>query len=267
MLQYCDDGRIAVSRIGPYGSLDHYLAQSGKRIGHNSTIGTPGSLRRTYGFNSSEVTTTDYPSYVDSGYAIANLMVAVAYEYRWNTLTVCSTATEFYIDEPITHQTWSFQAIIEFADSVHKLGKRIGVGEQNVFLIYYSQYFDLQVVPYLDFVTSSSYTGDQRDDWSTFRNRYGSKFDRVWISSTEDDGDYANLLGHANNLGINTVFFYGDGGTQQQLNSFCEYARGSGWLRKFVQEVLQMWCCTTTTWNPGTCELNSTTPTGYIVEY
>jgi len=95
---------------------------------------------------------------------------------------------------------------------------------------------------------------------------YGSKFDRVWISSTADNGEYANLIGHASNLGINIIFFFGQYGTQQQLESFCDYERGWGWQRKFVQEVLQMWCCTTTTYNPETCEMNSVTPTGNIVE-
>ena len=274
-LQYCEDGRVAVGRIGPYGDFDHYLAQSGKFIGHNG-VGAPGPLRRTYGFNASLVTTPDYQSYVDSGYAIGNLMVAVAFEYRWNTFIACPTATVFYVDEPITSWGWGMQDLIDFADSVHAHHGIFGVGEQGSLFFYNDsrlEIFNRDVLPHLDFITYTNYTdsysnggNDQRPTWARLHDLYGSKFDRVWIKSADDYGEYTALLSKANELGINKVLYFGGGTTQQQLESFGNTEWGLGWQRKFVHEALQMWCCTTTTYNPETCEMNSVTPTGNIVE-
>jgi hypothetical protein len=202
-------------------------------------------------------------------------MVAIDKSNPGLTLDNCPDAVEFYTDEPITAQLWGMQDIINVADSVHARGKKYGVSEQGILLFVDSDmrtYFNEHVVPHLDFITYSNYVDhydgggdDQRPSWTRLKSVYGSKFDRVWISSTADYDEYADLLGHASNLGINTVFFYADGGSQQQLDHFCTAGCG-GWLRKFVQEVDQTWCCTTTTYNPETCELTGVYPTGNIVE-
>ena len=155
-LQYCDDGRIAVGRIGPYGSLDHYLAQSGKRIGFNQTIGTPGSLRRTYGFNSANITDVQLTEYDTAGYAPESLMVAISKTNPGGSIDACPGAVEFYVDEPMTSQGYSIQDLVDMANYVHQRGKKFGVGEQGHMLFFGGQMqadFNQYVVPLLDFIT------------------------------------------------------------------------------------------------------------------
>ena len=102
---------------------------------------------------------------------------------------------------------------------------------------------------------------DQRDYWTTYKNYYSSgRVKSHWISLyiDGDDGDFDQLIGHANNLGINTLWLYaGNKGTgacddgeiltesiyKRYLDDFCAYAFNSGWLRKFVREYRYYWHC------------------------
>jgi hypothetical protein len=288
MLSYCDDGRYCVTRVGPWGSFDHYLAQDGKSIGYWFSPNGPVQLRQTYGFKRAVINEYEYATYVNTyGYLPENLLVNIDKTNPGATIDACPGVTEYYTDEPITGKLWGQLDIINVADCAHSRGKHYGVGEQGTFLFAPPNealtYFNSTVIPHLDFITYTNYenwnstqtnTPDQRPTWTYMKQFYGVKFDRVWISSFKDsrdwhsgDDEYANLLGHASNLGINIVFFFADAGTQRQLESFCDSGwRSGGWLRKFVQQVMQKWCCTTLLYDPGTCYLLSVTPFGGLVE-
>ena len=292
--------RIAMmedSRSAERGPLDHYQPWDPKRVGFAAPQIGPLDLRQKYGFTRPVINASQYAQYTDPpssggyGYSPANLIVTIHYSNPAATVDGCPNVVDFYADEPYTNGGWGMQDIINVADYVHTRGKKFGVGEQGTLLMIPSTartYFNEHVVSHLDFVTYTNYQNlysgsgdnDQRPTWTTLRNNYGAKFDRVWISSVKDGfeysslGDeYSNLLGHASNLGINIALFYcGPGrdyqgaGTQRQLDSFCSAARAHGWLRKFVKEIEQHWCCETQVYNPDTCYLHDSIETGNIVE-
>lgn len=290
MAAYCDDGKFAVSRTGPWGALDHYAPWDPKRIGFLHPQNSPLELRQKYGFTRPYVDGNDFTLYTNPpasggyGYNAADLLAGIYYTHPSLDMDQCPGVEEFYVDEPYTAAGWGMQDIINVADYVHGRNKRFGVGEQASLLLYPSSartYFNQSVVPHLDFVTYTNYQkhsasggdDDQRDSWTELRNTYGTKFDRVWISSVKDGleystlGDeYSNLLGHASNLGITIAMFFQGGGTQRQLDSFCSAARNNGWLRKFVKEIQQNWCCDTQQYNPDTCYMRDSFETGRIVE-
>ena len=296
MAAYCDDGKFAVVRTGPWGALDHYQPWDPKRVGFASPQIGPLDLRQKYGFRRPVIGPDDYTQYTNPpssggfGYDPADLIVTIGYSNPAATVNGCPNVVDFYTDEPYTNGGWGMNDIITVADCVHSLNKKFGVGEQALLLLYPSTartQFNNYVVPHLDFVTYTNYQkhsasggdDDQRDAWTELRNTYGAKFDRVWISSVKDGleystlGDeYLNLLGHASNLGIGIALFYcgiGDyqgAGTQRQLDSFCSAARNQGWLRKYVKQIEQHWCCDTQQYNPETCYMRDSSETGYIVE-
>jgi hypothetical protein len=77
------------------------------------------------------------------------------------------------------------------------------------------------------------------------------------------------LFGHANNIGLNKLRIYVQddyGLPDRRVDILCESARNNAWLRKFVKEVQQTWCCTTQTYNPDSCSLEGTNETGNTVE-
>lgn len=284
---YCGDGSYAVSRTGPFGGLDHYMTGSGKMLGFWQGP-FASQLREKYGFNRAVIWPGEYNQYVyEYKYAPENLVVNIDKAVAESTVSQCPGVVEFITDEPYTKKLWHHEDVIALADYLHKKGKKYGIGEQGFFLFAPPNsaltYFNNTVMQHLDFVTFSNYEDwgtntwypDQRDTWTYMKQFYGAKFDRVWISSYKDSRDwhpsvadeYALLLGHASNLGINIAYLFSDGGTQRQLDSFCSAAwHSGGWLRRFDKEAQQNWCCQTRTYNPETCYMIAVFLTGRIVE-
>lgn len=105
--------------------------------------------------------------------------------------------------------------------------------------------------------------------WTWLNNNSGGLFNFSWIK-TREPVDRMNLLfGHANNIGLSKLRIYVEdsfGLPDRRVDILCDTAWHNGWLRKFVKQIQQTWCCTTQTYDPESCYLESTTETGSIVE-
>ncbi len=95
----------------------------------------------------------------------------------------------------------------------------------------------------VDFVNCTWYgydqwplTNDQRSRWTDFNNAFGSKFNHLWISGEKDTGEMDLLIGHAVNLGKNSIWFYGaqrghaDSDYWDEIAEFCYY----GYMHSFL---------------------------------
>jgi hypothetical protein len=82
---------------------------------------------------------------------------------------------------------------------------------------------------------------DQRDDWTDMKNLFGNKFSMTWISAYSDLSEYYQLLGHAQNLGLEGVWLYefseGSEVDDNNINTFCNAAVKSGFLLAKYQQV------------------------------
>jgi len=74
-----------------------------------------------------------------------------------------------------------------------------------------------EIVSVSDYVNCSWYgdplnfwpfTKDQRNRWTDFNNSFGAKFNHLWISGELDRGEMDQLIGHAQNMGKNSIWLY-----------------------------------------------------------
>lgn len=264
MAEYCNDGRFKITRIGPWGGLDHYLPNNSKMTGFwvNSFNS---DFKQKYGFSRITLPYYDAQSAINAGFAVGSIQLAFNWhEYQQAALV---DGGEYYTDEPFTTAGASVGDIATVANYLHARGKRFGIGEQRGMFTDGGGLAILDtIMPYLDFITHTNYVGDQRDIWTIGRNRYGSKFDMVWIKPAEDLGELDQLFGHANNLGISKAFMYADPVSESDKSAFCEKAWRQGWLRRFDLERQDKWCCPMQIFDSSVCELDSSTLTGQIVE-
>jgi hypothetical protein len=82
---------------------------------------------------------------------------------------------------------------------------------------------------------------DQRSDWTDMKNLFGNRFSMTWISAEEDMSEYNQLLGHANNLGLEGIWLYQSNiGTEVDENNFtkfCDAAVSYRYLTENYQQV------------------------------
>lgn len=83
---------------------------------------------------------------------------------------------------------------------------------------------------------------DQRSDWTDMKNLFGSKFSTTWIGAHRDLSEYNVLLGHAQNLGLNSVWLYqheplGGEVDDNNLEAFSSNAALKNYLNVFYQQV------------------------------
>jgi ATP-dependent helicase YprA (DUF1998 family) len=108
-------------------------------------------------------------------------------------------------------------------------------------------------------IQCDAYDGDQRSIWTDFRNDEGVKNPSNWIHSTRDCvNESSQLIGHANNLGLNSLwFFIGSDGNPDNIGAFCNAAWQNGWLKKYIRKWYDIYECTCpdgcTSWPPGGC--------------
>lgn len=105
------------------------------------------------------------------------------------------------------------------------------------------------------------YDGDQRNLWSGFRNYVGIRNPSNWIHTRRDQtNEFSQLIGHANNLGINSLWlFIGGDGIPANVPTFCDKSWRNGWLRKFERYYCIEWHC-----NYG-CECDPSDPGDWYV--
>ncbi len=121
--------------------------------------------------------------------------------------------------------------------------------EYNVFLYPVSDYrniINLTSNTYImcDWYDNGINTWDQRNVWDGFRYVLGSRNPSNWIHSRRDDGEFDQLLGKANNLGINSLWLLiGNDGNTNNVDDFCYDAYQRGFLKRYYQKVIRYYRC------------------------
>ncbi|MDP2886820.1 MAG: hypothetical protein Q8P51_17575 [Ignavibacteria bacterium] len=285
MAEYCADGRFRVTRIGPWGAVDHYAPKPGKSL----TLFEYDTSRFSYdknhwGFGGLEISAGYIDAAIAAGFSAGDLIVGIG-NMGWSDavdLALSKGATKFYIDEPYGQEGF-------YRDARGYIYARGGVLTSSDWDTQYGplciasgfprlqnlRNLALEVAPYQNIGCNTSFTDslcgvdDPRNQWTWLKNNSGGLFDFAWIK-TRENVDRMNLLfGHANNIGLTKLRIYVEdsyGLPDRRVDVLCDTAWHNGWLRKFVKEILQTWCCTTQTYNPDSCYLESMTETGNVVE-
>ena len=90
----------------------------------------------------------------------------------------------------------------------------------------------------------------------------------TWVGAHEDNSEYDQLLGHAQNLNLEAVWLYQsqditDDYNNDNVTAFCEAAWRHGFLRKWVQDVVFVWRCNL----PDPCGCNPACwPQNYVLD-
>ncbi len=90
---------------------------------------------------------------------------------------------------------------------------------------------------------------DQRPMWSKSKQKFGYKSSSNWIGAHKDLSDYNDLLGHARNLGLHTIWDYhqlahDDEYSDDNIYQFCDNAWYQYFLRRYSQKVSYYYKCT-----------------------
>lgn len=227
--------------------LDHYEPQSGKTLGiwpnHNTGPTQWTEYRTKWGFKQMLTTNTTYGEM--GGYSKSNCLVTIPNFSTYQSAILNSDSCNYYVDEPFEQERFSMAQLLTVAYFLNTY--------RPYSQLYISSYSPPEWVYYyvLDhtnntLMMSDKYEGDQRSMWSTFRNHYGTLNPANWIHTNTDLYEFSQLIGHANNLGINSLWFFiaDDGGHPANVPSFCYSAWQNGWLRKFEQYFRIEWRCT-----------------------
>jgi hypothetical protein len=195
-------------------------------------------------------------------------------------LALSKYVTQFYIDEPygqegfyrdargyiyqrsgiLTSSDWDTQyGVACFASGFPRL--------QNL------RNLTSEVSPYQNIGCNSSFessvcgTDDPRNQWTWLNNNSGGRFNFAWIKTRESPNSMNLLFGHANNIGLSKLRIYVEdsyGMPDRRLDLLCECAWENGWMRKFVKEVEQKWCCAQQHYDPSNCDMESSTVVGVV---
>lgn len=226
--------------------FDHYEPKQGKILGlwanHNTGQQEWTEYRTRWGFTQQLFESTAYGEL--GGYSKANCLVPIPNFSTYQSAILNSDSCNYYVDEPFEQERFSMAQLLEVAYFLNTY--------RPYSLLYISSYSPPSWV--YDYVLDHTnntlimydkYEGDQRSMWSTFRNHYGTLNPANWIHTNTDLYEFSQLIGHATNLGINTLWFFigNSGGHPSNVPSFSDAAWRSGWLRKFEQYFRIEWHC------------------------
>jgi hypothetical protein len=116
---------------------------------------------------------------------------------------------------------------------------------------------------------------DPRSQWTQLRDQLSGqgKFEHGWVPSLHHSyhivgwGRYSAsteemklIFGHAHNVGANTIFIYVENPDGQYASGVLQNAlyaafQAGGWVEREEEKVQAVFCCTTQTYDPESCEL------------
>ncbi len=172
----------------------------------------------------------------------------------------------YYFDEPYSHTGFphltqsSFKSFRDFVKSIRP-NSHFGFGETTRYTanfythnpyFWFGSYYTNNYPTSVDFVMCTRYVGyyneaDQRDLWTEMDNLYGSTFNRTWISSNLDGGEFVTLLGHAHNIGAAPWLYQMEDPNDlndQTLESYCHCAWIQDVLTRYDKMYDVMYQCT-----------------------
>lgn len=261
-----------------YWEFDHYETTPGKIVGilptpeRFSSVQRLAEVRNKWGF----CNILAYEGYLgvvfnpSVGYDVNHTMLFIDPSW-WNwkgTIINNPTTYAYYVDEPVTgHGSGTGVQYMQNAHSwiqTNRPGSILVSGETvpgNAWLFQNST----EMVLCTRYCVDGSYFcmyPDQRPLWSDFKSLLPIKFTSTWIGAHADLSSYDELLGHASNLGLTSVWLYQqddntDAYSDNNISTFSHYAWKWGWMRKYERQWIYVYRCTKQ--NPCDCDRNNIT--------
>ncbi|MBK6913801.1 MAG: hypothetical protein IPH11_09100 [Ignavibacteriales bacterium] len=252
--------------------FDHYEPKAGKLLGI-----WPGSVsqslwsecRTIWGFSQVIVgNSSSYSTAINAGYSSSNIFLQISNYSNYQSL-INSIDAQYYIDEPFERGTFTTNQLVEISNYIlsHRPGKKLYLGSYSTswILTLYLSVINSTSNSYImcDFYDDGFLDFDQRNEWSEFKDFYGSGNLSNWIHSERDGiSEFDQLIGHANNIGINSLWlFIGSDGNAGNVDEFSYYAWKSGWLRRFDRKYVYEYRCS----YPDPCDCDPTLSDGWYV--
>lgn len=261
---------------------DYYRSIPGKYLGIWTGLKSYSDLYMKYGFSQLFVSgATDMQNAISAGFKRDSLMGGI--NYSPSSVDQYGYLKYYHLDEPVENGVYPSDirwiASYVFSDHPNSLVMMSSYRSPSTWTMYpdgsngtYAYFYRDQVMNLASNtrIMNDKYVGwfnepiDQRSDWTDFKNAYGIKNCANWISldKDHDDDQYEELLGHANNLGINSIWVYGLGsGNPGYIDEFCSAAWYQGWLRRFVRKYIYEYHCS----YPDPCDCDPQLPDGWYL--
>lgn len=231
---------------------DHYQSKVGRYLGIWTGIKTPSQLYQKYGFNQFFI--GDRQAALSAGFKEDSLMGGI--NFAPTSVDQYGRLGYYHLDEPIEKGA-SPENIRWIAQYIHDY-----YPSSKLMLSSYKSIPSATSLSYLSVLTNASntyimcdqyydgtiwYGHDQRQFWTDYKNFYTPpRVPAHWISGLTDgaQGDFPMLFGHANNLGVNSLWlFMLTSNDPYVIDQFCFSGWNNGWLRKFEQYYCIEWHC------------------------
>jgi hypothetical protein len=217
-------------------------------------------LKNTYGFSNVLMEEMAARKSIDSNYAFNRYELYLAFDFP-GMIIQCIDAWDLgyiagcYIDEPTEIMIYPLARQILQNDIIPRWRNKFGYSSQIVLgdrthrlvnefddlvdVVNQSSYWDYSYYSWgvLDYFYTED---DQRDAWNSFNSSFSSKFNCLWISSNSDQGEFYSLLGHAKNLGKNSVWLW-NCGDWNVISSFSYWAWQTGWLHRVTRKYIYVY--------------------------
>lgn len=230
--------------------FDHYQSKVGKFLGIWTTLKTPSELYYKYGFN--QLFIGNKQAALSAGFKVDSLMGGI--NFSPSSVDQYGYVKYYHLDEAIENGA-SAEDVRWIAQYIHDYypNSKLMLSSYKNSMGYYLQYLEVLNNASNTYIMCDQYYdgtifygADQRQFWTDYKNIYTHpRVPAHWISEEIDgsQGDFSRLFGHANNLGINSLWLYMFNSTGNYFNQFCSSAWYNGWLRKFEQYFCIEWHC------------------------
>lgn len=271
-------------------AITKYAPIDGKFLGIWASNSSPtwNDLRNKYGF--SQIAVWDMPSYNTAkqiGFADDKIMVLIPnYSSAYSLINSINRVQYYHVDEPFEREMYNTTTLRAVATMIHDAnpsGKMMMASykwpTQPYNLPWTLDTYGDKYKSVLDFASNSyimcdeyigNIWGTPRDFWTKYRQYYGSnknisQWINVQINNTYSGSgkSFSDLMGHANNLGMNNLWLYAYGiSNPNNIYNFCNAAFYSGWLRGFAQNIILVYRCS----YPNPCDCDPTLPDGWYLD-
>jgi hypothetical protein len=292
MAEYCNDGRFKIRRY-EWLSEQQYRKTPPRSYYWGGTIDSDDIWTRIRTQYACGVLTGSYNHSLSLGYSSSEIIASVPKDASATQIdSIVSGAasvgiTKFYMDEPCHNYNTVLCYYNNYLPNLWYLA--IKANERNSIVLTsesdgYGEWINCSNVKRLAeavknsghqniYVGCHTYFGqgggaDPRTQWTWLRNNLGNSFNFAWIRLRQTIDEINLLFGHADNLGgIDPLLFGiwpeepGWQGTESAVQQGMQHTPGHG-TQRLQKRYEFVYCCTTPTYDPDACELESSTPTG-----
>ena len=246
-----------------YWELEKYTPVSNKKLGiwlpHDPYLYS--IAKNKFGFNSLLVFDGwTQQTAINVGYDSLQLVGMIPHNKDWYQyfINMYKTVGSYYIDEPFERGEYNISelsAVLNFirTNAVNNNASVLIGSYHDEFMYsqFYSQVLSLDANTFMmDDKYQEDIEGivlwtDQRSHWTSFKNVYSNRNKSNWIDIDLDYNEYNDLLGHANNLGLNEKWLYANSATliEDHLYAFSDNAWKTNWMLKIERRYSQEFRC------------------------